>query len=90
MHRPALAEGRRLELVARGVAVEPKPCASAAAFEPVEMRVEVGDPVFGIEPHDLFKVVIVPPLRHSFAAQSGDAQAPRLRSRARASYTRRA
>src|SRR6185295_9872775 len=54
--RAALAEGRGLELVAGGVAVELEALGLGSLLEPVEVPVEVRDPLGRVEAHGLFKV----------------------------------
>ena len=53
---PLAPEGRGLKLVARGMAVELEAERFGRLLQPVEMLVEVGDPLFGIEAHHFFKV----------------------------------
>ena len=78
MDRVALSEGRRLELVPGGVAIEPEATRFGRLLQPVEMRIQVGYPVLRIEPHHFFKFVIVP---HCLFIRRAirRAQAPRLR-----------
>ena len=77
MDRLALAEGRCLELVAGGVTVEPEAARLGRQLQPVEMRIQIGNPVLGIEPHHFFKLVIVP--HPSFIRRAiHEAQPPRL------------
>src|SRR5439155_7525534 len=54
--RAALAERRRLELVARGVAVELEASGVRRGLQPVEMIVEIGDALVGIKTHRLFEI----------------------------------
>lgn len=77
MDRVALAEGRRLKLVAGGVTVEPEAARFGRQLEPVEMRIQIGNPVLGIEPHHFFQFVIVPH-RSLIRRPIHEAQAPRL------------
>lgn len=51
-----LAEGRRLQFVACGMAVEPEAALAGRRLEPIEMNVELGDPLVRVEAHDFFEI----------------------------------
>src|SRR6185503_19329350 len=74
--RAALAEGRRLQLVARAVAVELEALRLGRLAQPVEMLVQIGEPVVGVEPHGLFEVVH--PRLHCRLSDKGQAPIARL------------
>ena len=74
--RAALAEGRRLELVARGVAVELEAALVGRRLAAGRDAVEVGDALIGVEAHHFFKVGSSPPF---IVGASDKGQAPRLR-----------
>jgi len=67
----ALTEGRRLQLVARGVPVELESLGLGRGLETVEMHIEIGDAVIGIEPHYFLEVCH--PAFHCRARDKGQA-----------------
>ena len=61
----SLPEGSRLQFVARGVVIELEAGRVRIALQLVEIDVEVGDPLFGVEVHDDREIVLRCGLAHS-------------------------
>ena len=68
--------------------VEPEAALGGRLHQPVEMRIEILDAVDGIEPHDFFKIVILPH-RASIAGHRAECKPPAIASARVASYTKR-